>query len=94
LLTTHVSRCTRQEKKSEPVKQISPAPSPTDSGNAPAPRKTDSVLRNDDVLTLKKVGLDDSLIIAKIKSAQATEFDLSTNGLVSLKSASVSNAVI
>jgi hypothetical protein len=84
----------RDKKKSELAKLGGTGPRSTDAGGARAARTTDGILRNEDVLTLKKVGLDDSLIIKKIRSAQATDFDLSTNGLVSLKSGSISNAVI
>ncbi|MHB1589951.1 MAG: hypothetical protein ACYCTW_00200 [Sulfuricella sp.] len=57
-------------------------------------KRGEAALRNDDVLTLVKVGLEENLIISKIQSAAATDFDLSTNGIVALKSAGVTNAVI
>jgi hypothetical protein len=41
-----------------------------------------------------KVGLDDELIISKIQAVAMTDFDLSTESLVALKTATVSNAVI
>jgi hypothetical protein len=58
------------------------------------PPSNEKPLRNDDVLSLVKVGLDDKLIISKIQAAEATDFDLSTEGIVALKTAKVSNAVI
>lgn len=61
---------------------------------AAAPRGAEKALNNDDVISLVKVGLDDSMIISKIKSAKATNFDTSTDGLVALKTAKVSNAVV
>jgi hypothetical protein len=51
-------------------------------------------LLNADIISLVKVGLDDKLIIAKIEAAEATNFDLSTEGLIALKTAKVSNAII
>ena len=67
-------------------------------GSAPARAAGSDVggksLRNDDVLSLVKVGLDDALIVSKVQTATAAEFDLSTDALVSLKKAGVSNAVV
>jgi hypothetical protein len=64
----------------------------------PAPGKAagagEKALSNSDVITLVDVGLDESLIISKIKSAPATKFDLSTDGLVALKTAKVPKGVI
>lgn len=64
------------------------------SPSAAAPRGAEKALRNEDIISLVKVGLDDSMIISKIKSAPATNFDTSTDGLVALKTAKVSNAVV
>ncbi len=50
-------------------------------------------LTNDSVIMLGKAGLGTDAIIAKIKSS-ASSFDLTTNGLIALKSANVSDAVI
>lgn len=54
----------------------------------------EKALTNADVVSLVKVGLGDDLITAKIKSAPAVAFDVSTEGLVALKKGAVSNAVI
>jgi hypothetical protein len=51
------------------------------------------VLTNDSVLTMKKVGLSDALILAKIRSSQ-TKFDTSTQALVGLKQAGLSDQII
>jgi hypothetical protein len=51
------------------------------------------VLTNDSVIAMKKAGLSDSLIVAKIRSSQ-TKFDVSTNALIALKSAGLSDSVI
>lgn len=51
-------------------------------------------LGNDDVIGLISAGLSDDVIIAKIGSAQATDFDTSVEALKILKSAHVSDVVI
>jgi hypothetical protein len=58
-------------------------------GQAPA----GPALTNDDIIKLVQVNLADSVIIAKIKSS-ACAFDTSTDGLVRLKQAGVSDAVL
>jgi hypothetical protein len=50
-------------------------------------------LTNDDIIKLVQIKLGDSLIITKIKSS-ACAFDTSTDGLVRLKQAGVSDAVL
>jgi len=72
-------------------KVMSAAASPAPRAAAPSGGES---LQNEDVVSLVKVGLDDALIISKIKSAKTTRFDLSTAGLVALKKANVSNAVL
>ncbi|HYL80754.1 MAG TPA: hypothetical protein VEU07_08075 [Candidatus Acidoferrum sp.] len=51
------------------------------------------ILTNDTILTMVKAGLGDGLIISKIKISPNT-FDLSTNGILQLKSAGVNEKVI
>lgn len=51
------------------------------------------VLSNDSVIAMKKAGLSDAVILAKIRSSQA-KFDTSTQALVALKQAGVPDAVI
>ena len=51
------------------------------------------VLTNDSVIAMKKAGLSDALIIAKIRTSQ-TKFDTSTNSLITLKGAGLSDGVI
>lgn len=60
----------------------------------PGSRGYDSALHNGDIISLVKAGLDDALIISKIKTSNLIDFDLSTEGLLALRSANVSNAVI
>jgi len=51
------------------------------------------VLTNQSLISMKKAGLSDSIIISKIKSSQ-TKFDASTQGLIGLKNAGLSDQVI
>ncbi len=83
----------RDMKKAEVLKQGTATLTSTSesTGNAKRAEKT---LRNDDILSLVKVGLDDKLIISKIQAAEAADFDLSTESIVTLKTTGVSNAVI
>jgi len=69
----------------------SSAPSMSSSGSGSGNEKA---LRNSDVLSLTKVGLDDALITSTLQQAKAVDFDLSTDGIVGLKNAGVSNAVL
>ena len=51
------------------------------------------VLKNQDVISLVKAGLDDSIIITKIGSSRCL-FDTSTDALIRLKQSGVSAAVL
>ena len=51
------------------------------------------VLTNDAVVAMKKAGLSDGVILAKIRSSQA-KFDVSTQALVGLKQAGLSDQII
>ncbi len=51
------------------------------------------VLTNDSVLAMKKAGLSDAVILAKIRSSQ-TKFDMGTQNLVALKQAGLSDPII
>lgn len=51
-------------------------------------------MTNDDVIDLRKAGLDDDNLIAAIKEASAAKFDLTPAGLKALLGAKVSNRVI
>jgi len=53
------------------------------------PGPTGSTLRNEDIIKLAKVGIDDATIIAKIGSSSC-EFDTSTDALIQLKQSGVS----
>ena len=51
-------------------------------------------MTNADVIDLRKAGLDDDNLIAAIRDASTTNFDLSPAGLKALLGAKVSNRVI
>ena len=51
------------------------------------------VLTNDAVVAMKKAGLSDSVIIAKIRASE-TKFDVNTQALISLKGAGLSDQII
>ena len=51
------------------------------------------VLTNDAVVAMKKAGLSDSVIIAKIRASQ-TKFDVNTQALIRLKGAGLSDQII
>jgi hypothetical protein len=51
------------------------------------------LLQNDDILKMAKAGLDDSIIIAKIKSSNC-QFDTAPDTLIGLKQNGVSSAVL
>lgn len=68
-----------------PAEKVTPAAkSPTTTGP----------MTNADVIDLRKAGLDDDNLIAAIKEAGATKFDLTPAGLKTLLSAKVTNRVI
>jgi hypothetical protein len=51
-----------------------------------------SALTNKDVIEMVKAGLHDNIILAKIKNSQCG-YDTSSQGLIELKNASVSNEI-
>ena len=53
----------------------------------------DEVMTNDEVITLTKAGLSAGIIIGKIRSGK-TNFDLSTDSLIKLKQAGVSDDIV
>lgn len=55
--------------------------------------RAQETMNNDEVITLTKAGLNPSLIVGKIKSSK-TNFDLSTDSLIKLKQAGVSDDVV
>ncbi len=71
-------------------RQASPAPTP----RAPSSGAGGDTITNADIVELRAAGLDDDNLIATIKAAKATTFDLSPAGLRALLQAKVSNRVI
>jgi hypothetical protein len=57
------------------------------------PAPSAAVLKNEDIIKLVKVGIDDATIIAKIGSSKC-QFDTSTDALIELKKSGVSPAVL
>ena len=59
----------------------------------PAGGRAQEVLTNEAVIAMKKAGLSDAVILAKIRSSQ-TKFSVTTEGLVALKQAGLSDQII
>jgi hypothetical protein len=83
-----------RDKKLEELSKQPQTPLVRTGGNPPSTPSTERPLQNDDVVTLVKAGLDENLIISKIQQAPTEAFDTSTEGLVALKKAGVSSAVL
>lgn len=60
---------------------------------ASVPAHAQEVMNNDEVISLSKAGLNPSLIVGKIRTSK-TDFDLSTDALIKLKQAGVSDDVV
>jgi hypothetical protein len=61
---------------------------------APEPKRPEAPLSNEEVLKLVSAGMDDEVIIAKIRQTSSVVFDVSTDGLVALKKGGASKGVI
>jgi len=57
------------------------------------PASAQETMNNDEVISLAKAGLNPNIIIGKIRTSK-TEFDLSTNSLIKLKQAGVSDEIV
>src|SRR5687767_14443110 len=53
----------------------------------------DEVMTNDEVIALSKAGLNPSIIINKIRTSK-TNFDMSTDALIKLKQAGISDEIV
>jgi len=71
-----------------------PAAVPAPPAVAPPASPAEKPLSNKDVIALSKAGLGDDLVVAKIQQAPSENLDVSTESLLALKKAGVSNAVI
>ena len=76
----------------------SPSPSvkrvPSSVETTTPPPAAKAAMTNDDVIELRKAGLDDENLLAAIRDASTVQFDLSPAGLKALLAAKVSNKVI
>jgi hypothetical protein len=73
---------------------LTPAPAqhlPLDRSAAPTTAKA---LTNADILALTSANIDDSIILDKVRNAPTKAFDISVDGLKSLRAGNVSNTVI
>lgn len=61
---------------------------------ATAPPQATRTLTNADIIDMSKAGLADDIIVAEIRKAKTRAFDLSVRGLIALRTAKVSDAVI
>lgn len=72
---------------------VEPPPPPRGPGDSSDGAQPDGALTNNDVIKMARVKLGDGIIISKIKSSQCN-FDMTVDGMVQLKTAGVSDAVI
>lgn len=70
------------------------AQQPPKSSAKASPQAKAAAITNGDVVSLVKAGFNDDLVIARIQQASTKAFDLSTEGMVALKSAGVSQRLI
>lgn len=83
---------TAEVQQPQPTAQVQPDSGPI-STPPPQPDAGGAALRNEDVVKMAKAGLDDGIIISKIKSSR-TQFDTSPDALIALKTSGVSSAVL
>jgi len=83
---------TAEVQQPQPTAQVQPDAGPR-SSPPPPPEDGGAALRNEDVVKMAKAGLDDGIIISKIKSSR-TQFDTSPDALIALKTSGVSSAVL
>jgi hypothetical protein len=69
------------------------ATQPARSASRPA-GKAAAPMTNEDVLKMVKAGLGDPVVMAAVRGAKKTAFELSADGLIELKTAGVSDSVI
>ena len=83
---------TSKQSGARPAPGRDPAPAP-DRGSRSAPDKTDA-LTNEDVLKFVREKFTDQFLLETINGAASVDFDLSTDSLIELKRAGVSERVI
>jgi hypothetical protein len=88
--TSLIAQAPRRVAPAAPPKPASAAPSPT-----PAPPSlATNAITNQDILRMVQAGLGESVVLATIRTAPATRFDLSPDGLIALKKGGVSDAIV
>jgi hypothetical protein len=92
MLLATTSTATAQSGYVTQVNSGTPATTVAAPSSLAAPAKS-GTLTNSDIVQLVKVGLGDEAIVAKIQTSPHA-FDLSTDGLIALKGAGVSNKII
>lgn len=83
LLTARIGLSLQQAKQSDATSKASTAKA----------QPTEEIITNDSVIQLLKVGIDEDMVISKIQKSKYA-FDLSVNGMVSLKQAGVSDRLM
>src|SRR5258707_137574 len=80
------------------ARRAAPAAAPKPAAAAPAPvaaaALVPAALTNQDVLKMVQAGLGESVVLATVRTAGATSFDLSPDGLIALKKGGVSDAIV
>jgi hypothetical protein len=85
---------TRLAPEARPVPQVQTAPPPApDRGSRSDPERT-GALTNEDVLKFAREKFTDQFLVETITGAPSVDFDLSTDSLIELKRAGVSERVI
>lgn len=79
---------------SSPTAETPPPKDPVKTEAAPASKKDEAALTNEEVVKLCKVGLGDEVVIAKINQTKEVAFKLDPDSLIKLKGEGVSQAVI
>jgi hypothetical protein len=83
-----------QQPPSPQGQQQTPVEQPaTNAPPPPQPESNEPILRNQDVIKMTKAGLDDAVIVAKIKGSRC-QFDTAPDTLIELKKTGVSSAVL
>jgi hypothetical protein len=94
LHTMRASIGMRQPATAAAPAAAAPAAAPAEKFSPARASAVKATMTNADVIELRKAGLDDDNLIAAIKEAGATKFDLTPAGLKTLLSAKVTNRVI
>jgi len=90
--------CAAGSLSAQTGRRTEPAAAPKPAAPKPAPAaaaaQAPSRLTNQDVLKMVQAGLGEQVVIATVRAAPATSFDLSPDGLIALKQGGVSDAIV